>query len=230
MIKVDNIETFGWEGAIRGMRMPMNSWDRSDSYRKPIVCHLETNTIGVSTECVIGANDLTLMKKLAKAGTEHRKFLRMIHIQMDITAPLYWWKEADQYRIAVTTNSTSTMHKIHAKEFTLDDFSYEHLIVGIYEDINHRLCVPPADTLNGIISQLNGFRELYIKTYDKLYWWQMIQLLPSSYNQKRTIDFNYETALNIIRQRTGHKLDEWNEFVDILKELPYMKELLEGDE
>ena len=205
MIKVENIEVWGFEHAIRGMRNPKNSWDKSDS-------NFDLNGIHFS----IGENDLDLMKRLYKAGTEHRKYLRQIFCSMDIVAPLYWWKEADQYRINVTTNSCSTMHKIHAKEFELKDFSHEHL--SEYS-IFH--------ALNPTIEVLNHQRDLYLTTKSKIWWWQMIQLLPSSYNQKRTITMNYENAVSMIKQRTGHKLDEWNPFVDILKELPYVREIME---
>ena len=204
MISIENIEVFGWQAAIRGMRNPMNSWNKLDSEFKTIIP-------------AIGDNDMNLMKRLIKGGTEHRKFLRMIHVQMDITASLYWWKEYDTYKVGTVANSCSTMHKIHAKEFELSDFSHEHMSAG------------SDDVLEIIIHCLNGNRRKFLETKDKSYWWQMIQLLPSSYNQCRTIDFNYETAMNIIRQRTGHKLDEWNRFVDVLKNLPYMKDMIEDD-
>ena len=164
----------------------------------------------------IGKNDLDLMRRLYKAGSEHRKYLRQICVSMDITAPLYWWKEFDQYKVGTTTNSTSTMHKIHAKEFTLEDFSIEHLNEDVVEK-----------PFNTIIDCLNFFRGLYLQSKDKDDWWQMIQLLPSSYNQRRTVTMNYENVVNMVHQRTGHKLDEWNEFVEILKDLPYVKEITE---
>lgn len=221
MIKVENIEVFNFEGAIRGARNPMNSWSRSDS-------HMETDYANNTTKFVIGEKDLDLMRRLYKAGAEHRKYLRQIFVSMDITAPIYWWKEMDQYRINVTTNGCSTMHKITAKEFTLDDFSHEHLF-NTYK-------------LQTIINWLNGYRNIYINFdpskpwYDdngndvgkKEIWWQLIQLLPSSYNQKRTITMNYENVVTIIKQRSGHKLDEWNTFVDILRDLPYIKEIING--
>lgn len=203
MIKVENIQTWGWEAAIRGMRNPMNSWEKSDSYE-------------VNGEYIVGDNDKDLMIRLIKGGTEHRKFLRMLHIQMDITAPLYWWKEYDTYKVSTVANSCSTMHKISEKEFTLDDFSTDHLV---YESIA---------ILDLVIKRLNFCREFYNASKDKQAWWQMIQLLPSSYNQRRTVDLNYETAMTIIRQRTGHKLDEWKMFCLALMELPYMEELYDA--
>lgn len=215
MIKVKDIDVWGFEHAVRGVRNPHNSWANSDSeYRKGI----DGMSIDASmaNNYQIGKNDLDLMRRLYKAGTEHRKYLRQIFVSMDITAPLYWWKEMDQYRINVTTNSCSTMHRIHAKEFELDDFSHEHLKEKAVESLNY------------LMFALNYYRNEYIRTKDKDNWWQMIQLLPSSYNQKRTITMNYENVMNIIHQRTGHKLDEWNEFVEILKDLPYVKEIMGG--
>ena len=226
MIKVENIDVYGFETAIRGMRNPLNSWERSDSYCTHIE-DAETNETA-NFEFFIGENDLNLMKRLFNGGSEHRKYMRMMNITMDITAPLYWWKEFDTYKVGTVANSCSTMHKIHAKEFTLDDFSCEYLVPA-----NLKL-------LEQIIENLNDARNEFIN-YDgsqfriendsqivdkKVIWWQMIQLLPSSYNQRRTVQMNYEVAVNIIKQREYHKLDEWRELVEILKELPYMKELL----
>lgn len=223
MIKVENIDVFGWRAAIRGMRNPMNSWDKSDS---SFIADGEWYDILGSSgpayqnekdgDMVLGSNDLELMKKLIAAGTEHRKFLRMIHAQMDVVAPLYWWKEFDTYKIGTTANSCSTMHKIAAKEFTLDDFSYEKL----YSD--------NRDFFKEVVDRLNGERTMYLETKDKKYWWQMIQLLPSSYNQRRTVDFNYETAMSMIRQRNGHKLDEWRTFCLHLFNLPCMEVLYDA--
>ena len=206
MIKIENVETWGFKHAVRGMRNPMNSWSKSDS----------DYDVYDNTKFIVGENDLDLMHRLFVAGTEHRKYMRMLHISLDVTAPLYWWKEYDTYKVSTVANSCSTMHKIHAKEFTLDDFSTDHLtsVSTVY--------------LNMTINQLNVARDYFISTKDKSAWWQMIQLLPSSYNQKRTLDFNYETAVQIIRQRTGHKLDEWHVFVDALWDLPYMREIVEG--
>lgn len=243
MIKIENVEVFGFNSAIRGMRNPMNSWDKQDSSYI-----LDSNDSGIVVVYDLGPNDLSLAKKLCKAGPEHRKFLRMIHVQMDVTAPLYWWKEFDTYKVGTVANSCSTMHKIHSKAFSFDDFSCEHLM-GVSDcfkigeekpipnspvmynlsDIVGDSYTTPYGVLSITIGMLNICRDLYLKTKDKKYWWQMIQLLPSSYNQRRTIDLNYETAMTIIRQRTGHKLDEWHVFVDALKKLPYMKEFMEGE-
>lgn len=225
MIKTENIEVWGFEHAIRGMRNPMNSWEKSDSH----YCDFELtegcakcdalaadNIGGCSSETefyCIGENDLGLMQRLFKAETEHRKYLRQIFVSMDITAPIYWWKEYDTYKVGTVANSCSTMHKITAKEFCRDDFSTEHL--------DHESLV----ALDNTIHRLNVNRESYIALKDKDYWWQMIQLLPSSYNQKRTVTMNYENTFTIIRQRSGHKLDEWREFVKTLKGLPYVKEI-----
>ena len=216
MIKVENIETFGLYGAMRGMRNPLNSWDKADT----------TVYQGHGKEFVnIGVNDLNLATRLIKAGTEHRKFLRMIHVQMDVTAPLYWWKEADTYKVGTTANSCSTMHKIAAKEFTLDDFSHDHL----FNDAVVYNGYVSTSVLECVIGALNEFRNLYLETKDKRYWWQMIQLLPSSYNQRRTWDMSMETLLSILHQRKNHKLDEWNEFRDIcLEQVPYLKEFYEA--
>ena len=216
MIKVENIETFGLYGAMRGMRNPLNSWEKADT----------TVYQGHDKEFVnIGVNDLNLATRLIKAGTEHRKFLRMIHVQMDVTAPLYWWKEADTYKVGTTANSCSTMHKIAAKEFTLDDFSHDHL----FNDAVIYNGYVSTSVLECVIGALNEFRNLYLETKDKRYWWQMIQLLPSSYNQRRTWDISMETLLSILHQRKNHKLDEWNEFRDIcLEQVPYLKEFYEA--
>jgi len=213
MISVEHIDVYGFEHAVRGMRNPMNSWDKSDSEWKiftPEYPYLS------EAKYIIGSNDLDLMQRLYKSGTEHRTYARMIMVWMDITAPLYWWKEADRYTVGKCQVSTSTMHKIHAKEFTLDDFSHEQLSDDVIEK-------PFKD----IIDCLNFFRGLYIQHKDKDAWWQMIQLLPSSYNQKRTICMSYEVVFKMIRERTGHRLDEWNTFVEILKTLPYVREIME---
>ena len=220
MIKVDHVEVFNFEGAIRGCRNPMNSWDRSDSYYKiqdDCICNECCATAGCSFadsgEYVIGPNDLKLMQTLYKGGPVHAKYLRQIMVSMDITAPLYWWKEFDTYKVGTTANSCSTMHKIHSKEFVLDDFSHEHLdMLG-------------TDVLKEVVKILNTYRNCYNEAKDKDYWWNMIQLLPSSYNQKRTITMNYENIMNMLNWRTDHKLDEWREFCKILRELPYVKEI-----
>ena len=222
MIKVENIEIFGLDGAMRGMRNPLNSWDKADT----------TVYQGHDKEFVnIGVNDLNLATRLIKAGTEHRKFLRMIHVQMDVTAPLYWWKEADTYKVGTTTNSCSTMHKIAAKEFTLDDFSHEHLIddQDDFENENGQISSYKDFLYYDVLDVLNTARRQYLETKDKKYWWQMIQLLPSSYNQRRTWGMSMETLLSILHQRKNHKLDEWNEFRDIcLEQVPYLKEFYEA--
>ena len=222
MIKVENIDVWGFEHAIRGMRNPLNSWDKSDSYP----CGLSNK------DYEIGKNDLDLMRRLYKAGSEHRKYLRQIFVSLDITAPLYWWKEFDTYKVGTVSNSCSTMHKISDKEFELDDFSYEHLfkesdeeMTPEYYDIEGYM-FSPLSGLEILRDILNACRQKYLETKDKKWWWQMIQLLPSSYNQKRTITMNYENVITIIKQRTNHKLDEWNKLVDILKELPYVNEII----
>lgn len=220
MIKIENHEVVGWDHAIRGMRNPMNSWEKSDS------------TFGSPWhfEFTMGENDLDLMKRLRNAGSDHRKYLRMLTVYVDITAPLYWWKEFDTYKVGTTANSCSTMHKIHAKEFTLDDFSHEHL-ERIVEDTNGDIA-PVWDfhrPLEYTIEMLNKARALFIETKDKRYWWQMIQLLPTSYNQKRTVMLNYEVLTNMYHARKNHKLDEWHEFCRWIESLPYAKELIIGE-
>ena len=237
MIKLENCEVLGWEHAIRGMRNPKNSWEKSDSefYGDPWSC--QSGVGGCSNfgscACYIGKNDLDLMTRLRNAGTDHRKFMRMITVYVDITAPLYWWKEFDTYKVGTVANSCSTMHKIHEKEFTLEDFSCEHLIdvdaCKGAEMIN--MCGvmhTPLGALLEMIEALNLFRKLYLETKDKKYWWQMIQLLPSSYNQKRTVMLNYEVLANIYKSRRNHKLDEWHTFCDWIEELPY-SELITGE-
>ena len=228
MIKLENTEVVGWEHAIRGMRNPMNSWEKSDSR--------SCGTCGDCDICidydncpfdhdghkfVIGPNDYDLMTRLRNAGTDHRKFMRMITVYVDITAPLYWWKEFDTYKVGTVANSCSTMHKIHEKEFTLEDFSTEHLYPEVREAFE-----------NTIIKYLNEARKTYNFLSDtpskKDAWWQMIQLLPSSYNQKRTVMLNYEVLANIYKSRRNHKLDEWHTFCDWIEELPY-SELITGE-
>ena len=215
MIKIENTEVVGWEHAIRGMRNPMNSFDKSDSE------WWECDHADVYYPCAnIGPNDKELMQKLCKAGTDHRKFMRMIVVYADITAPLYWWKEFDTYKVGTVANSCSTMHKIHEKEFTLDDFSCEHLetIARFDEDGEmHK----PYMVMKSIIECLNACRKTYLETKSKTDWWQMIQLLPSSYNQKRTVMLNYEVLANIYKSRRNHKLDEWVEFCKIIETLPH---------
>ena len=196
MIKIENIDVYGWEAAIRGARNPKNSWHLMDS------CYN-------NGEFEIGENDYDLLRRLTIAGPEHRKWNRMVTVTMDITAPLYWWKEYDTYKVGTVANSCSTMHKIQAKEFTLDDFSHEHLLPVVRERLEED------------IEWLNHYRELYNEHKDKDFWWQMIQMLPASYNQKRTVHLNYEVLGTIYHQRRHHKLDEWVEFCDTIKTLPY---------
>ena len=213
MIKVTNIIVPSyeqWMAAIKGMRNPMNSWDKIDS--KENTCNNIScdNCSEICSQIELGKNDYDLMKRLTLAGTEHSKFLRMLPVMMDITAPLYWWKEFDTYKVGTVANSCSTMHKIADKEFTLDDFSVENL----YEDVID-------SPFREIIDCLNFFRGLYIQNNDKDDWWQMIQLLPSSYNQKRTVFLNYAVLANMYHQRKGHKLDEWHNFCNMIEKLPY---------
>lgn len=243
MLKVENVEVLGWEHAIRGMRNPKNSWAKSDSGR----CHKDL--VRDCVTCVhhnsgyaacaaggfdVGQNDFDLMTRLRNAGTDHRKFMRMITVYLDITAPLYWWKEFDTYKVGTVANSCSTMHKIAAKEFTLDDFSHEHLV----DDLDVRIEIGgtdhrdtgPIEVLGMTIDVLNHYREKYLtatKTEEytglpaKDIWWQMIQLLPCSYNQKRTVMLNYEVLANMYKSRRNHKLDEWHTLCDWIESLPY---------
>lgn len=227
MLKIENTEVMGWEAAIRGMRNPMNSWDKSDSRFSLLEdcgdcthCNLRFDECN---EQQIGPNDLDLMTRLRNAGTDHRKFMRMITVYLDITAPLYWWKEFDTYKVGTVANSCSTMHKIAEKEFTLDDFSCEHL----FDEDSLGVHVYSFDVFRQIIESLNIAREAFLGTNDKRYWWQMIQLLPSSYNQKRTVMLNYEVLANIYKSRRNHKLDEWHTFCDWIESLPY-SELITG--
>lgn len=264
MIKIENAEVMGWEHAIRGMRNPMNSWEKSDSRFnmncdfidcEECPCHGEKNCVDKLNmqTCKIGPNDHDLMMKLKNAGSDHRKFIRYLEVYLDITAPLYWWKEFKTYRhgrkfmddedffdyddeileMHVETNSCSTMHKIHEKEFTMDDFSCEHLIripvmdasplrdgSNVYSPYGALECV--------IIKMLNECRDMYLKTYEKTYWWQMIQLLPSSYNQKRTVKLSYEVLARMYKSRKNHKLDEWRDFCEWIESLPY-SEIITGE-
>lgn len=234
MLKIDNVEVVGWEAAIRGMRDPMNSWEKSDSCTQGCVwcnefCGNPIDGCDRESGLYLGPNDLDLMTRLRNAGTDHRKFMRMITVYLDITAPLYWWKEFDTYKVGTVANSCSTMHKIHAKEFTLDDFSHEHLFHNV-NDTEIWLNIDFPNVLDNMIFYLNKARELYLKTKDKKYWWQMIQLLPSSYNQKRTVMLNYEVLANMYKSRRHHKLDEWHTLCDWIENyLPY-SELITGKE
>ena len=251
MIKFENTEVYGWDAAIRGMRNPMNSWDKSDSHsnyefvfsndmgasfaycEKDLVelisnGILEKHEMYIADNFIIGKNDLNLMKNLVRAGTDHSKFMRMINVTVDITAPRYWWTEFDTYKVGTVRNSCSTMHKIHAKEFTLDDFSHEHLIPETIED---EIChVSPLYALESHIELLNYYRKRFIETKDKKWWWQMIQLLPQSYNQRATVQLNYAVLRSIYHSdRKHHKLDEWRTgFMEWIESLPY-SELITGD-
>ena len=270
MIKFENTVTPSaeqWKAIIMGCRNPLNSWRKSDSDYRPILCarcddcasyqsenwdDCDSCEVTLQTEAhngfFIGPNDYDLMKRLRNAGTDHRKFMRMITVYVDITAPLYFWKEHDQYKVGTTTNSCSTMHKIHAKEFTIDDFSHEHLFdensLPPYEervsikhceplaaiDVNGQWCYyTPKTFIKMTCNVLNHFRDLYLETKDKKYWWQMIQLLPSSYNQKRTVMLNYEVLANMYKSRRNHRLDEWHILCDWIKTLPY-HELITGED
>ncbi len=224
MIKIENTETYGWDAAIRGMRNPLNSWDKIDS---------QWDGLGDADGFEVGPNDLSLMQKLVNAGSDHSKFMRMLTVYMDITAPLYWWKEYDTYKVGTVANSCSTMHKIHDREFEDDDFSHEHLFgggvglePGSYFEFDDELFTA-GGVLNVIIDALNHYRKKYLETKDKTYWWQMIQLLPSSYNQRRTVELNYAVLRNMYHARKNHKLDEWRDFCDyIVNNLPYAEELI----
>ena len=221
MIKIENTEIVGWEAAIRGMRNPLNSWEKSDSkwysIGIPTSNPAAINDKYLSQKYCIGDNDLDLMKRLRNAGTDHRKFMRMITVYVDITAPLYWWKEFDTYKVGTVANSCSTMHKIHAKEFTLEDFSCEHLFDTPESEFNDSM-----DVLKEVIDILNLYRDRFVKNpHRKEYWWQLIQLLPSSYNQRRTVMLNYEVLANIYKSRRNHKLDEWHVFCEWIENLPY---------
>ena len=212
MIKFETNDVWGFEWAFKGMRNPMNSWDKSDS-----------NWLFQE----IGENDLTLARKLISAGSEHRKFLRQIYVSVDITAPLYWWKEFDTYKVGTVANSCSTMHKVHEKEFTLEDFSCEHLINEPFP-VTDEYVETYLDCMTDTIKALNCARRMFLETKDKKYWWQIIQLLPSSYNQTRTVTMTYENIYTMRQQRRGHKLDEWRiDFFNLSDELPHLKELFD---
>lgn len=250
MLKIEHTEVVGWRAAIRGMRNPKNSWERSDSF---IPCHYKTKChecednqkcayyfedggLPYKKDDFIGTNDIDLMTRLRNAGTDHRKFMRMIVVYLDITAPLYYWKEFDTYKVGTVANSCSTMHKIAAKEFTVNDFSHEHI-----EELEGDEYNMSYDLLLRTVDILNYYRNKYLETKTKpmkeeakraplmkTYWWQMIQLLPSSYNQKRTVMLNYEVLANMYKSRCNHKLDEWHTFCDWIEELPY-SELITGE-
>lgn len=208
MIKIEHIETFGWETAVRGMRNPLNSWEKSDS-----LSYMDDEGAVIDYLYNVGCKDKELMTTLVKAGPDHSKFLRMLGIAMDIVAPLYWWKEFDTYKVGTVANSCSTMHKIAEKPFEIDDFSHEHLFP-------HSPQFDSMDYLSAIIEHLNACREAYIRCNEKCFWWQMIQLLPSSYNQRRTVTLNYAVARNQYHARKNHKLDEWHDYCKMLEKLP----------
>ena len=208
MIKIEHVETFGWETAVRGMRNPLNSWEKSDS-----LSYMDDEGGTIDYLYDVGCKDKELMTTLVKAGPDHSKFMRMIGIAMDIVAPLYWWKEFDTYKVGTVANSCSTMHKISAKPFEIDDFSHEHLFP-------HSPQFDSMDYLSAIIEHLNACREAYIRCNEKCFWWQMIQLLPSSYNQRRTVTLNYAVARNQYHARKNHKLDEWHDYCKALERLP----------
>ena len=238
-IKIENVEVMGWEHAIRGMRNPKNSWEKSDTYiaeghdAHSNFKYLDEIEGATTNWMTLGHNDHQLMMSLAAGGPVHAKYRRMISVYLDITAPLYWWKEFDTYKVGTVANSCSTMHKIHSKEFTLEDFSCEHLIMGDTgpqircANCDHYTTTDSIDVMCFIIKTLNHYRGLYLLSKDKEYWWQMIQLLPSSYNQKRTIMLNYEVLVGMYESRKNHKLDEWREFCKWIESLPY-SELITG--
>ena len=239
MLKIENTEVMGWEHAIRGMRNPMNSWKNSDSVYGTYWGDIDGHKCFDSEGFSIGQNDHDLMMRLRNAGTDHRKFMRMITVYLDITAPLYWWKEFDTYKVGTVANSCSTVHKITEKEFTLEDFSHEHLLEQ--KDVNNpndSCCnvnwnwegceiIAPIDILKETINMLNKAMKMFLETKDKKYWLQIIQLLPSSYNQRRTVMLNYEVLANIYKSRRNHKLDEWHTLCDWIEGLPY-SELITG--
>lgn len=237
MLKIEKTEVVGWEAAVRGMRNPMNSWDQSDSHyeSEALECHDlsgDPTKVYLVNKYILGSNDLDLMTRLRNAGTDHRKFMRMIIVYMDITAPLYWWKEFDTYKVGTVANSCSTMHKIAAKKFELDDFSTEHILSLSDNEFEFPIICGVAMTSMGVFSYildaLNFYRKKYLETKDKTYWWQMIQLLPSSYNQKRTIMLSYEVLVNIYKSRRNHKLDEWHTLCDWIEGLPYSEMITGG--
>jgi hypothetical protein len=242
MIKIENVDVYGWEAAIRGARNPMNSWDKSDSDYRPILCatcdscqsffdekwqdcddcDIAKTIDNAPAGFMVGPNDKKLLQNLANAGPDHGKFLRFITVSLDITAPLYWWKEFDTYKVGTVANSCSTMHKIHAKEFALEDFSCEHMTTSLGETFES------LDVLTVAIDCLNKFRRFYLETHDKRYWWQLIQLLPTSYNQRRTVLLNYQVLKTMYHARKHHKLDEWRNFCEWIRTLPYSELIIDG--
>ena len=243
MIKIENTDVYGFEAAIRGMRNPWNSWKKSDSEfevdcatcNNPLYPDCESCPVANNSDkSLIGTADLGLMKKLVAAGTDHSKFMRMITVYVDVTAPMYWWKEFDTYKVGTVRNSCSTMHKITEKEFTLDDFSHEHLDCKDIIDCDtlgytDEATITNITLMDLIVEVLNFNREKYLETKDKLYWRGLIQLLPSSYNQRATLMLNYEVLANIYHSRRNHRLDEWRDFCRCIESLPY-SELITGEE
>lgn len=229
MLKIENVEICGFSAAIRGMRNPKNSWAKSDSDFTSDLA----KEMSIESEFHLGSNDFKLMETLANAGTDHRKFMRMIAVYLDVTAPLYWWKEYDTYKVGTVANSCSTMHTLAAKEFEDDDFSVEHIFDAESEGVEFPIIYgeehSPIWSFHMTLKILNFYREKYLETKDKKYWWQMIQLLPASYNQRRTVMLNYEVLANIYKSRRNHKLDEWHTFCDWIESLPY-SELITGKE
>lgn len=237
MIKIENVVVSGWEAAIRGMRNPMNSWSQSDSHvcneytiREEMPCQMVENDNEPCKGCndgkygyCVGKNDWVLMRKLSAAGSVHGKYLRFITVTADVVAPLYWWKEYDTYKVGTVANSCSTMHKIHAKEFDVNDFSHEHVEELTGDDYNMSY-----DFLLRTVDILNYYRKKFLETNDKKYWWQLIQLLPSSFNQRRTVQLNYAVLKNIYHARKDHKLDEWRDFCRWIETLPY-SEVITGE-
>ena len=226
MIKIENVDVFGWEASIRGLRSPMNSWDKSDTEYKLILDSKCSEDVEKAKTCgnvlvEIGNNDLKLMQSLVKAGSDHSKFMRMINVTCDITAPLYWWKEFDTYKVGTVRNSCSTMHKIHSKEFTLDDFSIDDFY---FEDDKCGMYL--SDMFKNVVADCEFLRKKFVETGDKKYWRGLIQLLPSSYNQRATVQLNYAVLRNMYHSRKAHKLDEWVEFCKWIETLPYAKELI----
>lgn len=224
MIKIDNVDVFGWEASVRGLRSPMNSWEKSDTEYKLILDSKCSEDVEKAKTCgnvlvEIGENDMKLMQSLVKAGSDHSKFMRMINVTCDIVAPLYWWKEFDTYKVGTVRNSCSTMHKIHEKEFTLDDFSFEDFEV---EDGEIFL----SDCFTNVVADCEMLRKLFVETGDKKYWRGLIQLLPESYNQRATVQLNYAVLRNMYHSRKNHKLDEWVEFCKWVETLPYAEELI----
>lgn len=251
MLKIENTEVVGWDATIRGMRNPMNSWEKSDSIfvedgEYHDICGNSGPYNGTVTDTEtffeMGEKDFDLMTRLRNSGTDHRKFMRMITVYLDITAPLYWWKEFDTYKVGTVANSCSTMHKIAAKEFDVNDFSHEHIeeLDGDEYNMSYDWLLRTVDILNYYRKEYNIASEKLKRTdlteaerkhvlaQQKLYWWQMIQLLPSSYNQRRTVMLNYEVLANIYKSRQNHKLDEWHTFCDWVESLPY-SELITGE-